>query len=279
MRIRDKLEYKTNDQFRAMREAGLVVAEIHTALRENVRAGVTTKEMDDVALAVLEKAGVKSNFYGYYGYPAQTCISVNSTIVHGIPNDYVLQPGDLVSFDCGAVVNGWHGDAAFSVVLPGGDPKVRAGRERLCAQTEESMWVGIAAMAQGRFVGDIGEAIDDYVMSIPASERPDIVLDYVGHGIGTAMHLAPDVPNYNSGERGPRLKPGMALCIEPMLTAGKQDNKTLADDWTVVTIDGKDACHWEHEVVLHEGGIWVITAPDGGASELARFGVTVAPLG
>lgn len=267
------LEYKTDGQIRSMREAGLVVAAIHAALREEVRAGVTTRRMDEVACEVLKAHGARSNFYGYYGYPAQICVSVNEEIVHGIPGERVLEAGDLVSFDCGAVLDGWHGDAAFSVVVPG---KEAPERTRLCEVAEASMWHGIAAMATGGRVGDIGRAIDDFVVSLP--DPPGIVVDYVGHGIGSAMHMTPDVPNFRSRERGPRLKPGMVLCIEPMLTAGDQANRVLGDEWTVVTEDGSDACHWEHEVALHSGGIWVLTAPDGGEAGLEPFGIAPAPL-
>lgn len=269
------IEYKTDDQIRSMRKAGLVVAAIHEALREAACPGATTGQMDAVALEVLQAHGAKSNFYGYYGYPSQICASVNDEIVHGIPGDRVLEPGDLVSFDCGAVVDGWHGDAAFSMVIPGGEND--EARARLCEVTEEAMWHGIAAMAKVGRVGDVGRAIDDFIVSL--ADPPGIVVDYVGHGIGSAMHMAPDVPNFRSRERGVRLKPGMVLCIEPMLTAGDQANRVCDDEWTVVTADGSDACHWEHEVALHLGGIWVLTAPDGGKAGLAPFGLTPAPLG
>ena len=278
MARREKIEYKTADQIRKIRQAGLVVADIHTALRTRVKAGMTTAEADTIALEVLQAAGAKSNFFGYYGYPGPICTSVNEVIVHGIPGDRVLHPGDLVSFDCGAVVDGWHGDAAISMVIPGGDSEVSASRERLSALTEEAMWRGIAALATGSHIGDVGRAIDDFVVSLP-DPQPGIVEDYVGHGIGSKMHMAPDVPNYRTRSRGEKLKAGMVLCIEPMLTAGDQANKTLADDWTVVTQDGSDACHWEHEVAIHAAGIWVLTAPDGGEAGLAPYGVTPVPLG
>ncbi|MDO4888234.1 MAG: type I methionyl aminopeptidase [Actinomycetaceae bacterium] len=271
------IEYKTDEQILAMREAGLVVARIHAALRQAARPGITTADMDDVALAVLREAGAESNFYGYYDYPSQICTSVNEVIVHGIPGERILQPGDLVSFDCGAVVGGWHADAAFSMVLDGGDGQVRADRARLSEVTEQAMWRGIAALATGKRIGDVGRAIDDYVSGLP--EEPGIVEAYVGHGIGSAMHQEPDVPNFRTRSRGERLRPGMVLCIEPMLTAGDQANEVLEDEWTVVTTDGSDACHWEHEVAIHEGGIWVLTAFDGGAAGLAPFGVTPVPLG
>lgn len=273
------IEYKSESQIRKMRAAGLVVADIHRALRENIRAGMTTADLDSVALDVLESHGAKSNFYGYYGYPGQICTSVNEVIVHGIPGPLEIQPGDIVSLDCGAVLDGWHGDAAITVVVPGGDPKKQKARQRLSDITEQSMWAGIAAMAKRKRVKDIGEAVEDYVFEVPEKYQPDIVLDYVGHGIGRAMHQDPEVPNYGIRGRSPRLKPGMVLCIEPMLTAGSQENKVLDDEWTVVTLDGSDAAHWEHMVALHEGGIWVLTAPDGGKAGLAPFGVEPVPLG
>lgn len=272
------IQYKTDEQIVKMRAAGLVVAQIHAALRDAVKPGVTTADMDAVAQEVLAKNGSRSNFYGYYDYPGHICTSVNNVIVHGIPGDYVLQPGDLVSFDCGAIVDGWHGDACISVVVPGGDAAITAKRQELSDITRESMWVGIAAMATGKRVGDIGDAIDDYVESLDGELHPDIVLDFTGHGIGDSMHQEPEVLNYSIDGRTPKLKPGMVLCIEPMLTAGAQDNHTLADEWTEVTDDGSDACHWEHMVALHKGGIWVLTEPDGGEKELARFGIKVAPL-
>ncbi len=272
----EHIEYKTDAEIRSIRSAALVVADIHAALRDAVRPGMTTGELDRVALRVLDDAGARSNFYGYYDYPGQACISVNEVIVHGIPGGRVLEPGDIVSFDCGAVLDGWHGDAAFTVVLPGGDPAVHARRQRLADITEEAMWRGIAAMATGKHVGDIGRAIDDYISALP--DGPDIVEGYVGHGIGSAMHQAPDVPNYRTRTRGPRLRPGMVLCVEPMLTAGSQENAVLDDDWTVVTVDGSDAAHVEHEVALHSRGIWVLSAPDGGEAGLAPYGVSPVPL-
>lgn len=275
-RRRENIILKTPDQMRKMRTAGLVVAQIHQAIRDAVEPGMTTADLDHVALDVLKRNNATSNFYGYYDYPGQICTSVNEVIVHGIPGNRVLEPGDLVSFDCGAIVGGWHGDGCFSLVLPGGDPEVTARRQRLCDRTEKATWVGVAAMARGKYVGDIGAAIDDYVVGL--NPTPDIVQDYVGHGIGRAMHEDPDVPNYRTHFKGSKLVPGMVLCIEPQLTEGKETNVTLEDDWTVVTLDGSDACHWEYEVALHEGGVWVLTAPDGGKAGLAPFGITPAPL-
>lgn len=273
----ERIEYKSPDQIRGIRRAALVVADIHSALRENVMVGMTTAEADAVAADVLQRAGAKSNFLGYYGYPGHICTSVNEVIVHGIPGKRVLQAGDIVSFDCGAVLDGWHGDAAISMVLPGGDADRRATREKLSGITEEAMWRGIAALATGSHVGDVGRAIDDFVVSLP-DPQPGIVEDYVGHGIGSKMHMAPDVPNYRTRSRGEKLRAGMVLCVEPMLTAGAQENMTLSDDWTVVTRDGSDACHWEHEVAVHADGIWVLSEHDGGFAGLAPFGVVPVPL-
>lgn len=254
-----------------------MVADIHQALREGVKAGMTTADADAIAAGVLERAGAKSNFLGYYGYPGNICTSVNEVVVHGIPGERKLEPGDIVSFDCGAVLDGWHGDSCITMVIPGGDREVTARRQRLSEMTEESMWRGIAAIATGSHVGDIGRAIDDYVTRQP--EDPGIVEEYVGHGIGTEMHMEPDVPNFRTRSRLEKLKPGMVLCVEPMLTSGSPDNVTLQDDWTVVTLDGSDACHWEHEVAIHERGIWVLSAPDGGVAGLQPFGVVPVPLG
>lgn len=271
---RESIEYKTDDEIRKIRKAALVVADIHEALREAVKPGVTTGELDLVAGRVLEKAGARSNFLGYHGYPAHACISVNETIVHGIPGDRVLTDTDIVSFDCGAVVDGWHGDACFTILMPNASEADR----KLSEFTEKAMWAGIAQLAKAKHVGEVGGAIEDYVNSIPEDQRPGLVEEYMGHGIGTSMHQPPDVLNYRAKNKGAKLKPGMVLCVEPMLTIGSPDSIVLDDDWTVVTADGKNACHWEHEVAIHRGGIWVLTARDGGAAGLAPFGVVPAPL-
>jgi len=274
--MRERIEYKTPDQIRVMRRAGLVVADIHAALREAVAPGVTTGELDDVARRVLEGAGARSNFLGYHGYPAHVCISVNDEVVHGIPGERVLADGDVVSFDCGAVVDGWHGDAAFTVVLGEADPR----DEALSEATRTAMWDAIAALAGGGRLDVVGEAVEDAVEAhVAAGHEPlAIIEDYVGHGIGSAMHQPPDVLNYRAARRGPRLRPGMCLAIEPMLTRGTIETRVLADDWTVVTADGARAAHWEHTVALTDEGVWVLTAPDGGARELERRNVRIAPL-
>lgn len=266
------VQIKTPEQIAKMREAGLVVAAIHAATREAAVPGATTKDLDEAARKVLAEHNAKPNFLGYGGFPATICTSVNEVVVHGIPSDdVVLKDGDIISIDCGAIIDGWHGDAAFTVVLPEADP----ADEALSRATEDAMWAGIAALATGERLGVVGEAVE------AAVERSGggygIVQEYVGHGIGSAMHQPPDVLNYRTRERGPRLRPGMCLAVEPMLTRGSRMTQVLDDDWTVVTADGSRAAHWEHTVAIGPDGIWVLTAPDGGAERLAALGVTVVP--
>lgn len=277
---RDRVELKTPEQVLLMRRAGLVVADALAAARAAAVPGATTADLDAVAARVIADAGAQPSFLGYHDYPATICVSVNDEVVHGIPSARVLRPGDVVSIDCGAVVEGWHGDSALTVVLPEADPADVV----LSAVTERAMWDGIAALASGAGLADrlgvVGEAVEQAVEAAAADGGPQlgIVQDYVGHGIGSAMHQPPDVLNYRTRERGIRLKPGMCLAIEPMITRGDPATDVLDDDWTVVTGDGSRAAHWEHSVALHEGGIWVLTAVDGGAAELAARGVAVAPL-
>ena len=272
---RDRIQYKTTDQIRLMRKAGLVVADALDAVRAALRPGVTTKELDAVAHDVIRSAGAVPSFlgYGHPPFPAVTCISVNEEIVHGIPGQRVLAPGDVVSVDCGAILAGWHGDSAFTAVVPRPDGTVDAADADLVAVTESAMWHGIAAIRAGERLGEIGGAVEDHV-----ADRYGLVEDYGGHGIGTEMHQAPHVLNYRTRDKGPRMKPGLCVAIEPMLTAGDPASRELADGWTVATRDGGRAAHWEHSVALHDGGIWVLTARDGGARALAALGVTVAPL-
>lgn len=272
-----RIEYKTLEQMRIMNRAGLILDDALNQTIAAVKPGVTTADLDALFASVIAKAGASSNFLGYYDYPASICTSVNEEVVHGIPGNRVLKTGDLISIDGGAIVEGWHSDSARSAIV-GGPANANPADQRLSDITEESMWHGIAAMASGKYVGDIGDAIDQFVTSAPGAPL-GILEDYVGHGIGSAMHMAPDVLNYSSKHRGPKLKPGMCLAIEPMLVRGGLETKTLSDDWTVVTVDKARAAHWEHSVALHAGGIWVLTAADGGAKRLAPLGVTPVPLG
>lgn len=268
-----RVEYKSASQIRIMREAGLILSKALDAAVVAAQVGISTRELDVVFASVLKEAGATSNFLGYHGFPASICTSVNHEVVHGIPGNYVLQDGDIISIDGGAVVRGWHSDSARTVIVGTARPE----DERLSRITENAMWRGIAALAKGKYVGDIGCAIDDYVSSVDG-EPLGILQDYVGHGIGTQMHQSPDVLNYRTSHRGPKIRSGLCLAIEPMLVQGGLETETLEDDWTVVTADGKRASQWEHTVAVHDGGIWVLSAEDGGAARLAELGVAVAPL-
>jgi methionyl aminopeptidase len=271
-----RIEYKSNDQMRTMHRAGLVLSRALDAVLAAASAGVSTKELDNVFAAVLREDGATSNFLGYHGFPATICTSVNEEVVHGIPSGRVLHDGDILSIDGGAIIEGWHSDSARTLII-GAPAAADPADQRLSDITEEAMWRGIAAVAQGKVVGDIGNAIDDYVSSVPG-EPLGILEDYVGHGIGSQMHMPPDVLNYRSSHRGPKIRPGLCLAIEPMLVRGRLDTKVLPDDWTVITADAARAAHWEHSVAVHEGGIWVLSADDGGASRLAPLGVVPVPL-
>jgi methionyl aminopeptidase len=274
----ERIELKTPDQVRVMRRAGLVVADALAAVREQVRAGMTTADLDAVAAAVIAAAGATPSFLGYDGYPATVCVSVNDEVVHGIPGPRVLEPGDIVSVDCGAIVDGWHGDSALTLVLPDADPADVA----LSEATERAMWAGIAALASADRLGAVGDAVEDVVdasdSGLNGGARYGVVEEYVGHGIGTAMHQPPDVLNYRTRARGARVRPGLCVAVEPMLTRGTHATQVLDDDWTVVTDDGSRAAHWEHTVAVLESGIWVLTERDGGAARLRELGITVAPL-
>jgi methionyl aminopeptidase len=273
------VEIKTPEQIAKMREAGLVVAAIHQATREAAVPGASTKDLDDVARKVLADHGAKPNFLGYGGFPATICTSVNDVVVHGIPDrETVLKDGDIISIDCGAVVHGWHGDAAITVFVGTGHPAEVAELSRV---TEESLWAGIAAFRKGDRLVDISRAIETYIrrQPKPGGGRYGIIEEYGGHGIGTEMHMDPHLLNYVNRKRGkgPRLVPGMCLAIEPMVSLGTPLTHVLADEWTVKTNDGTWSSHWEHSVALTEEGLIVLTAPDCGRDRLAPYGVTVAP--
>jgi len=252
------IQYKTPDQLIKMREAGLVVA---------VAPGVSTADLDGVAEAVIREAGGIPSFKGYHGYPATICASVNEQIVHAIPSArQVLREGDVISLDCGAIVDGWHGDAAITVGVGEIDPRL----SRMITVAEDAMWAGIAAGARSLLTGrgrltDISYAVEG---AIRAGGRYGIVRGYGGHGIGTEMHQDPHVLNYGKPGRGPRLVPGLALAIEPMLTLGSPDTVELADGWTVITRDRSVAVHVEHTVTFFDDGVWVTTAEDGGRRRL-----------
>ncbi|QCQ17019.1 type I methionyl aminopeptidase [Microbacterium sp. RG1] len=263
--------YKTPAQLRQMVEPGLITAAALQAVREMIAPGVTTADVDAAAAAVITGRGAESNFQLVRGYRHTTCVSVNEQVVHGIPGDRVLAAGDIVSIDAGAQFRGWNGDSAITIVLPDPErPELVAARQELSRVTEGSMWAGIAAMATGRHIGEIGAAVEDH---ITAAGEYGILRDYVGHGIGRKMHEAPSVFNYRVPDPGPRIQPGLVLAIEPMVVAGSEATFVEDDEWTVSTVDGSAGSHWEHSVAVHDGGIWVLTAPDGGAAGLAPYGV------
>jgi methionyl aminopeptidase len=245
---------RSQDEINKMRRAGRVVAEMHAATRAAARPGVTTHDLDLVARQVLERRGARSNFLGYHGFPAVICTSPNSMIVHGIPGDYRLEDGDILSVDCGAIVEGYHGDAAYTVGI--GD--VSADAEKLIRVTEDSLWAGIARMEEGNRLHDIGAA----VQTVAEGAGFSVVREYVGHAIGTAMHEDPQVPNYWPGTPGPKLKTGMVFAIEPMVNAGGAATRLLDDGWGVVTADGRLSAHFEHTIAITDNGPEVLTVPE-----------------
>lgn len=271
------IERKSADQIKVMRRAGLVVAAGLEAMERAARPGITTGELDALAAEVLASHGATSSFLNYgaeygSGFPKVSCISVNNEIVHGIPGDRVLAEGDLVSCDFGAIVDGWHGDAARSFIVGVGKPE----HIKLVDDTREALWQGVAAIQSGARIGEISAAIQGYIRSLHT--RYGIVREYTGHGIGSEMHMEPDVPNYGRRHQGPRIELGMALAIEPMIVLGTHQTAVLDDEWTVVTRDGCWGAHWENTVALTERGLWVLTEPDGGEAELNRLGVPFGPL-
>lgn len=247
-----KIPRRSPDELRAMRRAGKVVAEMHAEIRSALRPGVTTLQLDRVARDVLERRNATSNFLGYHGFPGVICASVNDEVIHGIPGPRVLEEGDIIGIDCGAIIDGWHGDAAFSA----GVGTISVEAQRLIDTAEASLAAAIAAARPGNHLGDIGYAIETLVRRAGYG----LADGYCGHGIGRAMHEEPDV--YNTGKRGKGLKleAGNVLAIEPMLIGGGHDDTdTLDDQWTVVTADGSLAAHCEHTVVVTDSGPEILT--------------------
>jgi methionyl aminopeptidase len=265
------IEIKHREQIDLMRVAGLLVGETLELLRAAVRPGVTTQELDRLAEEHIRSHGGVPSFlgYGHPPFPATICASVNDEVVHGIPGDRVLVEGDVISIDCGAIVDGWHGDSAITVAV-GPDEAVPDDVRRLLAVTEESLWRGMAAARLGGRVSDISHAVETYVRG---QGDYGILEDYVGHGIGTAMHQPPNVPNVGRPGRGPKLVEGLALAVEPMVTLGGKETGLAEDQWTVVTADGSRAAHFEHTFTLTPNGPWVLTALDGGQARLTEMGV------
>lgn len=251
-----------------MRVAGLLVGETLEILREAVRPGISTGELDALAESNIRAHNGIPSFLGYGvpPFPGSICASVNDAVVHGIPGDRLLVDGDVISIDCGAIVEGWHGDAAITVAVGEVPDEVLA----LMRTTEESLWRGIAAAKLGGRVTDISHAVESHIRS---SGAYGILEEYVGHGIGSAMHQPPNVPNYGRPGRGPKLVRGLALAVEPMVTLGTNQTELDADEWTVITADGSLSAHYEHTFTLTPGGAWVLTALDGGKAKLAELGV------
>jgi methionyl aminopeptidase len=265
------IEIKTPGQLDLMREAGLVVARVLSATAAAAEPGISTAELDAIAASEIKAAGATPSFLGYNGYPATICTSVNAEVVHGIPNESVrLAAGDVLSIDAGAIVGGWHGDAAVTIGIGEIGERARA----LLAACELALWRGIAAATAGCRLTDVSHAVQ---ASAVASGDYGIVREYTGHFIGSSMHMEPPVPNYGKPGHGPLLTSGMALAIEPMLTLGDRHTALLDDDWTVVTTDGSLAAHFEHTVAITPQGPWVLTAQDGGVQGLASLAAADRP--
>ncbi|MGC5013829.1 type I methionyl aminopeptidase [Streptosporangium sp. DT93] len=257
------IQMKTPEQLDKMRAAGLVVGRTLNLLRESIRPGMTPLDLDAIAEKAIRDEGAIPSFKGYQGFPATICASVNHEVVHGIPSDSrELREGDIISIDCGAILDGWHGDSAVTVPVGEVAPELT----ELMRVTEEAMWRGIAALTVGRHLSDIGHEVERYVRS---QGRYGIPQEYGGHGIGTEMHMDPWVANHGKPGRGPKFEPGMCFAVEPMVNLGTDRTKVLADDWTVVTVDGKMSAHFEHSVAVTHNGPWVLTALDGGEARLA----------
>ena len=267
-RNRERIQVKTADQIERMRIAGLVVGGALQMMAERIAPGMTTGELDRLAAEYIRDHGAVPSFLGY-GEPPFTgviCTSVNDEIVHGVPGARVIESGDLVSIDCGAIVGGWHGDAAVTLAVG----EVSEAEAMLLRVTEDALWAGLSAAQVGGHLSDISHAVE---RSVTAAGSYGIVQEYVGHGIGTEMHMHPQVPNYGPPGKGPTLVAGMALAIEPMVNLGSRRTRVLPDEWTVATEDGKRSAHFEHTVAVTTDGPWVLTALDGGAARFAALGI------
>jgi methionyl aminopeptidase len=266
------IELKTLEQLKSMRKAGLVVADTLKLIKQSAQIGMTTLDLNEIAVTNLAKHGAKSSFLGYHGFPAVICASVNEEVVHGIPNKRKLVSGDLLSVDFGAIIEDWHGDAAISFGLGEIDP----ADQKLMDVCEESMWRGIAAGKKGGKLTDISAAIEGYINS---QGKYGILREYGGHGIGSAMHQEPHILNFGPAGNGPELVAGMALALEPMITRGNERTKVLSDDWTVVSHDSSKGAHFEHTyTIAPDGKAFVLTALDGGREQLGRLGIEISDL-
>lgn len=242
---------KTPREIEIMREAGRIVALTHQELKKHIVPGITTKELDKIAEAFIRRHNAKPSFKGYNGFTGSICASVNEELVHGIPGNRVLNNGDIISIDIGAEYNGYHGDSAWTYAVGSIDKET----QRLLDVTEESLYKGLNEAKPGDRLSNLSHAIQTYVEANGFS----VVREYVGHGIGQDLHEDPQIPHYGPPNKGPRLKPGMVLAVEPMVNAGSRYVKTLADDWTVVTVDGKMCAHFEHTIAITETGFEILT--------------------
>jgi methionyl aminopeptidase len=242
---------RTSSELDKMRKAGRVVAEIIAETRAAIRPGVTTAEIDEGARSVIERRSARSNFLNYHGFPAVICTSPNDMIVHGIPGDYVVQEGDLLSVDCGAIIEGYHGDAAYTAAVGEVSPEAR----RLIEITERSLYAGIDEMVAGHRLHDIGRAVQQVAEAAGFS----VVRNYVGHAIGTEMHEEPQVPNYWPGTPGPKLKVGNVFAVEPMVNIGGPETIELDDGWSVMTADHSLSAHFEHTIAITDDGPEILT--------------------
>jgi len=251
--VRTATTIRSAEDVAQMRRAGRVVAEMHECIREAVRPGVTTADLDAVGRDVLARRGATSNFLGYHGFPAVICTSPNDMIVHGIPGDYLVADGDIISIDCGAIVDGWHGDAAYTM----GVGQISKAATELIDTTEASLYAGIAELIANQHLGDVGAA----VQAVAEAAGYSVVREYVGHAIGRAMHEQPEVPNYGRRGRGVRLSVGNVFAVEPMVNAGGPETMVLDDGWGVVTADGSLSAHWEHTIAITDDGPQILTLP------------------
>ncbi|MFS0644925.1 type I methionyl aminopeptidase [Siminovitchia sp. 179-K 8D1 HS] len=242
---------KTPREIKLMREAGRIVAMTHQELQKHIQPGITTKELDNIAERFIRQHGAHPSFLGYNGFSGSICVSVNEELVHGIPGDRVLNEGDIVSLDIGAQYNGYHGDSAWTYAVG----RINDETQMLLDVTEKSLYMGLEQARPGARLSNISHAIQTFV----EAEGFSIVREYVGHGIGLSLHEDPQIPNYGPPDKGPRLKPGMVLAVEPMVNAGSRYVKTLPDNWTVVTVDGKMCAHFEHTIAITETGFEILT--------------------
>ena len=262
------IQIKSPDEIALMREAGLITQRALAAMRAAVQPGISTGELDRIAEDSIRSEGAVPSFLGYRGFTGTICASINEEVVHGIPSrKRKLREGDIISLDCGAIFEGWHGDSAITLAVG----SIRPEYQQLIDVTEQALWAGLAAAVAGGRLTDISAAVEGSIRS--HLHHYGIVDHYGGHGIGTEMHQDPHVLNYGRPGRGPKLVPGLALAIEPMVTVGDPATVELEDGWTVVTKDGSRAAHFEHTVAITPEGPWVLTAEDGGVAGLAPFGV------